>query len=39
MGGPPEWGFGKGLTTPHRKKSLLMLNVVQGLQVVLLSLK
>jgi hypothetical protein len=21
MGGPPAWGLGVGLTTPHRKKS------------------
>jgi hypothetical protein len=29
MGGPPAWGLGEELTTPHRKKSLLR-NVNQG---------
>jgi len=24
MGGPVAWGLGKGLTTPHRKKSSLL---------------
>jgi hypothetical protein len=24
MGGPPAWGLGVGLTTPHRKKKLIM---------------
>jgi hypothetical protein len=23
MGGPPDWGLGVGLTTPHRKKTLV----------------
>jgi hypothetical protein len=24
MGGPPAWGLGVGLTTPHRKKISLL---------------
>jgi len=24
MGGPPAWGLGDGLTTPHRKNQLML---------------
>jgi hypothetical protein len=31
MGDPPAWGFGVGLTTPHRKKKNLLRNISKRL--------
>jgi hypothetical protein len=30
VGGPPAWGLGGGLTTPHRKKMIFVAKYVQG---------
>jgi hypothetical protein len=32
-GSPPVWEFGKGLTTPHHKKTSWLQNVMQGLRI------
>jgi len=37
--GPPGWGFGVGLTTPHSKKKLLLRKSSKGISWIDLTLK
>jgi hypothetical protein len=34
--GPPTWGLGEGLTTPHHENYSLLRNVLQGLALELI---